>query len=100
MIEHLFNFIFTIEERKNIRARSGKTEPWNTMRKAWILFAYMNDYSTRDIGWCTNRNNRQTRYLLEKAEELYSVNDRELHIYIKQYEKKVANACRVGSEVN
>lgn len=99
MIVDLFNIIFSVKERGFIRSKC-RAEPWNTMRQAWMLFAYMCDYSIRDIGWCTNRNNRQTRYLLEKAEDLYSVNDRELHIYIEQYERKMADACRVSSKTN
>ncbi|MDD2300459.1 MAG: hypothetical protein PHU69_12590 [Fermentimonas sp.] len=99
MIEKLFNQIFTNEERIIIKSKC-RAEPYNTMRQAWMLFAYMCDYSVRDIGWCTNRNNRQTRYLIDKAGELYSVNDRELHIYIKEYERKMANACRVGTKVD
>jgi hypothetical protein len=60
----------------------------------------MNNYSTRDIGWCTNRNNRQARYLIDKAEELYSVNDRDLHNFIREYETKVVNASGINSKAN
>lgn len=99
MIEKLFNQIFNPNERTLIRSRC-RAEPWVTARKAWMLFAYMNNYSTRDIGWCTNRNNRQARYLIEKAEDLYSVNDRDIHNFIRQYETKVENASRIDSETN
>lgn len=99
MIEKLFNLIFDPSERTLIRSRC-RAEPWITARKAWMLFAYMNNYSTRDIGWCTNRNNRQARYLIDKAEELYSVNDRDLHNFIREYETKVVNASGINSKAN
>ncbi|MDD3901911.1 MAG: hypothetical protein PHX22_11875 [Dysgonamonadaceae bacterium] len=99
MIEKLFNLIFDPSERTLIRSRC-RAEPWITARKAWMLFAYMNNYSTRDIGWCTNRNNRQARYLIEKAEELYSVNDRDLHNFIREYETKVVNASGINSKAD
>ena len=99
MIQKLFNLIFDPSERILIRSRC-RAEPWITARKAWMLFAYMNNYSTRDIGWCTNRNNRQARYLIDKAEELYSVNDRDLHNFIREYETKVVNASGINSKAN
>lgn len=99
MIEKLFNKLFTDEERIIIRSKC-RAEPWNTIRQAWMLYAYMCDYSIRDIGWCTNRNKRQTRYLIDRAEQLYSVNDRELHIFIEKYEREMADSCGVGSKVD
>jgi hypothetical protein len=99
MIEKLFNKLFTDEERIIIRSKC-RAEPWNTIRQAWMLYAYMCGYSIRDIGWCTNRNKRQTRYLIDRAEQLYSVNDRELHIFIEKYEREMADACGVGSKVD
>lgn len=97
MIEKLFNSIFTANERMKIQDRN-RSEPWLTMRKAWILYAYMCDYPLRDIARSVNRNNRQARYLLEKAEDLFSVNDREIHNYIGTYERKVADASGVSAE--
>lgn len=99
MIEKLFNKLFTDEERIIIRSKC-RAEPWNTIRQAWMLYAYMCGYSIRDIGWCTNRNKRQTRYLINRAEQLYSVNDRELHIFIEKYEREMADSCGVGSKVD
>lgn len=99
MIEKLFNLVFDPNERSLIRSRC-RAEPWITARKAWMLFAYMNNYSIRDIGWCSNRNNRQTRYLIDKAEELYSVNDRDLHNFIRRYETKMESTGGVNSKVN
>lgn len=95
MIDKLFDSVFNANERMRIQEAS-RSEPWLTMRKAWILYAYMCDYPLRDIARSINRNNRQTRYLLEKAEDLFSVNDRELHRYIENYERKMADACRVN----
>lgn len=89
MIEKLFYKLFPSEDdRTRIRSRT-RSEPTETMRKAWILYAYISDYSIHDIAWCTGRNVRQVKYLLSKAEDLFSVNDKELHIYIEKYERAV-----------
>lgn len=86
MIEALFNQLFTEDDRIRIRSRT-RSEPTETERKAWILFAYMSDYSIYDIAWCTNRKSRQVKYLLAKAEDLFSVNDRTLLSFIEKYER-------------
>lgn len=99
MIEDLFNIVFNEVERVKIRSR-GRSEPWETMRKAWILFAYFNDFSLYDIAWCTHKNRRQTRYLLERAEDLYSINDREIHKLILKYEATLGKHCNTSSEAN
>lgn len=96
MIEKLFNKLFTEEERTKIRSRT-RVEPVETMRKAWILFAYMRDYSPYDIAWCTNRKYRQVRYLLGKASDLFSTNDNIIHSYIKKYEKALGFTSKTGS---
>lgn len=91
MIEKLFNRLFP--EHVQIRIRSGiRSEPIETMRKAWILYAYMSDYSIYDIARCTNRRPRQVKYLLSKAEDLFSVNDKELHSYIDKYERTLGES--------
>lgn len=99
MIEMLFNRLFDQQEREKIRSRT-RSEPTETARKAWILFAYMNDYSIYDIAWCTSKNIRQVRYLLSKAEDLFSINDKELHRYIKRYERTMAQPGGTNSEID
>ena len=96
MIEMLFNRLFDHQERERIRSRT-RSEPTETARKAWILFAYMNDFSIYDIAWCTSKNIRQVRYLLNKAEDLFSINDKELHRYIEKYERTLAQPCGADS---
>lgn len=99
MIEVLFNELFSEEERILIRSRS-RAEPTETMRKAWILLAYMYDYSIYDIAWCIGRKARQAKYLLAKAEDLFSVNDKTLHGYFEKYERKMDGARGAGSKNN
>ena len=99
MLEKLFNRLFSPEEREKIRSRSRK-EPTESERKAWILFAYMNDFRLHDIARSTSRNIRQARYLLSKAEDLFSVNDREIHRYIDKYERTLEESGRTDTEIN
>jgi len=84
-ITFLFELLFEPDEREIIRSKSRK-EPYETLRKAFILFAYILDYSEYEIGRCTERNRRQTRYLLNKASDLYSVRDAEITRIIERYE--------------
>ncbi|MEA4918116.1 hypothetical protein [Proteiniphilum sp.] len=99
MIEKIFNQLFSEDEREKIRSRI-RSEPIETMRKAWILFAYLLDYSTYDIAWCTGRKSRQVKYLLSKAEDLFSVNDRTLLNCIDKYERTLEQPGGTDPENN
>lgn len=99
LLENIFITIFDEKERIEIRS-AKKFEPLITRRKAFILWAYMNGYSEYEIARCINRNARQTRYLLEKAEDLYFIGDRELTRIMKSYEEKLGKPCERYTKID
>lgn len=98
-ISLIFDKLFTEQEQAQIRSRN-RSEPLLTARKAFILFAYMKDYSIYEIYRCVERSVRQTLYLLAKAEDLYSVNDAEMHKLIEKYESTLAEPDRICTETD
>ena len=71
-----------------------------TARRAFVLFAYMRDYSIYEIQRCVNRNQRQIRYLIDKAADLYSVGDAEITRIIEKYETTLGQSNRTDSETD
>jgi hypothetical protein len=98
-INQFFNRLFTADEQEQIRS-FNKKEPLMTARRAFVLFAYMSDYPIYDIQQCVNRNFRQTRYLIDKAAELYSVRDREITRIIEKYETTLGQPDKPDTNID
>lgn len=99
MIHKLFDTLFNAADQERIRS-FDKSEPLLTERKAFILFAYMLGYGEYDIARCVNRKKRQVRYLIDKAEDLYSTRDKEITRIIEKYETTLGQSDGSNSKTD